>query len=177
MKYRILALTTALILIGCSSNRSGSTEETRSDTPDWWFSPATSETHYYAFGQAKKQNPSLAKQTATARARTEISQAVNVKVASLLKDFMQESGIGDNAQATEFSQAVTKQVTNNSLQGSAIKEAYVAKDGTIYILVEYSLNSVRQNALDAAKKEEALYNEFKAKQGFDDLEKAISDLD
>jgi hypothetical protein len=36
---------------------------------------------------------------------------------------------------------------------------------------------VRQNALDAAKKEEALYNEFKAKQGFDDLEKAISDLD
>jgi bifunctional DNA-binding transcriptional regulator/antitoxin component of YhaV-PrlF toxin-antitoxin module len=68
-------------------------------------------------------------------------------------------------------------VTNNSLQGSAIKEAYVAKDGTIYILVEYSLNSVRQNALDAAKKEEALYNEFKANQGFDALEKAISDLD
>ena len=48
---------------------------------------------------------------------------------------------------------------------------------SIYILVEYSLNSVRQNTLDAVKKEEALYNEFKAKQGFDDLEKAISDLD
>ena len=54
MKYRMLAMTLALILIGCGSNGSGSTEETRSDAPEWWFNPGISETHYYAFGQAKK---------------------------------------------------------------------------------------------------------------------------
>ena len=178
MKKTMIITIAMMLLVGCASTGSGSTESRgSSDMPSWFLVPPTAEDALYGVGQAKKQNPSLAKQTATARARTEISQAVNVKVASLLKDFMQESGIGDNAQATEFSQAVTKQVTSNSLKGATIKEAYVAKDGTIYILVEYSLNSVRQNALDAAKKEEALYNEFKAKQGFDDLEKAISDLD
>ena len=74
---RILLTTCALFLIaGCASNRSGSTEDTKSDTPDWWFSPATSETHYYGFGQAKKQNPSLAQKTATERSRAEISSQV-----------------------------------------------------------------------------------------------------
>ena len=178
MKKTMITAIAMMLFVGCASTGSGSTEERgSSDMPDWFLTPPTAEDALYGVGQAKKQNPSLAKQTATARARTEISQVVNIKVASLLKDFMQESGIGDNAQATEFSQSVTKQVTSNSLAGSTINEAYVAKDGTIYILVEYSLNSVRQNALDAAKKEEALYNEFKAKQGFDDLEKAIRDLD
>jgi len=166
-----------LVFSGCSSTGSGSTEQRgSSDMPSWFLMPPTSEDALYGVGQAKKQNPSLAKSTATARARTEVSQAVNVKVSSMMKDFMSESGIGENAQAQEFSEAVTKQVTDNSLLGSVVKEAYVAKDGTVYILVEYNLNSVKQNALDAAKKEEALYNEFKANQSFDDLENSINKL-
>ena len=64
-----------------------------------------------------------------------------------------------------------------SLQGSSIKEAYVGKDGTFYVMVEYPLNSLRQASLNEAKKQEALYNEFKATQGFNELEEAIRDLD
>jgi len=167
-----------MVLVGCAGPGSGSTEERgSSDMPDWFLVPPTAEDALYGVGQAKKQNPSLARQTATARARTEISQAVNVKVSSMLKDFMQESGVGDNAQALEFSESVTKQVTSNALEGSVVKEAYVAKDGTMFILVDYPLASMRQDALNAAKKEEALYNEFKAQQGFDALEQEIGKLE
>ena len=166
-----------LMLGACAGTGSGSTEERgSSDAPSWFLMPPTAENALYGVGQAKKQNPSLAKQTATARARTEISQAVNVKVTSMLKDFMQESGVGDNAQALEFSEAVTKQVTDNSLQGAVIKEAYAAKDGTIFILVEYSLDSVRKDAVNAATREEALYNEFKAQQSFNELEKSLQNM-
>ena len=167
-----------MVLVGCAGPGSGSTEERgSSDMPGWFLVPPTTEDALYGVGQAKKQNPSLARQAATARARTEISQAVNVKVSSMLKDFMQESGVGDNAQAVEFTESVTKQVTDNSLQGSVVKEAYVAKDGTMFILVDYPLASMRQDALNAAKKEEALYNEFKAQQGFDALEQEIGKLE
>jgi hypothetical protein len=177
---KILPISLTVLLLafaGCASSGSGSTEQRgSSDMPSWFLVPPTSEDVLYGVGQAKKQNPSLAKSAATARARTEISQGVNVKVSSMMKDFMSESGIGENAQALEFSEAVTKQVTDNALAGSVIKEAYVAKDGTVYILVEYPLNSIKQNALDAVKKEEALYNEFKANQSFDDLEDSIKNL-
>ena len=173
MRKNILFAIIILFIVGCSSSKPGGSS---SDMPSWFLMPPNSEGFIYGVGQANKQNPSLSKQAATARARTEISQSVNVKVASMLKDFMQQSGVGDDAMATEFTESVTKQVTNNSLKGSTVKEAYVAKDGTMYIMVEYSMNSLKQAAVSAAKKEEALYNEFKANQGFDELEKSINDL-
>jgi hypothetical protein len=57
-----------------------------------------------------------------------------------------------------------------------IKEAYLAKDGTYFILVEYSLDEARRNAIEAARQEEALFNEFKADQGFGDLEAELAKM-
>lgn len=179
MKYHILTITILLILAGCGSGtRSGSTEESPlSDAPDWFLNPLTSSEVLYAVGTAKKQNPALAKSSATARARDEIARSVNVKVTNMLKDFMQESGVGDNAQALEFTESVSKQVANASLIGSFVSQIKVGKDGTLYVLVEYPLNQVREAAMAEARRQEALYNEFKANQGFDELESVIKNLD
>ena len=178
MKYRILALTMAMILSGCASSRSGSTEASRmKDVPSWFLMPPTSEDAIYGVGSAKKQNPSLARKAATARARDEIAQSVNVKVTNMLKDFMQESGVGENAQALEFTESVSKQVADVSLSGSVRTKTASGKGGWIYVLVEYPLDGLRQSALTEAKKQEALYNEFKSIKGFDDLEEAIRGLD
>ena len=171
----------SLIAISCAgpgATNSGSTEERESkDIPDWFLNPPTAEGYLYGVGEAKKQNPTLATKTATSRARAEISEIVRVKVSSMLKDFMQESGAGGNASALEFSEAVTKQVSDNTLIGSSIKESYVAEDGAIYILVEYPMNNIKDDVLGAAKGKEALYNEFKANQSFEALEEAIKKID
>jgi hypothetical protein len=53
----------------------------------------------------------------------------------------------------------------------------VGKDGTFYVLVSYSLASAIDASINEANKEEALYNEFKARQGFDALEKELGKLD
>jgi hypothetical protein len=93
---------------------------------------------------------------------------------------MQESGIGETAQALEFTESVTKQVTSNSLQGSVIEDTYFANDGSVWVLVSYSLDNTKQNALNAAKaanREEALYNEFKASQSFKEMDTAVQSLD
>ena len=174
MKYRMLAMTLALILAGCGSNRSGSTEETRSDAPEWWFNPAASETDYYAFGQAKKQNPSLAQKTATQRARDDISNQVKSTIQNEIRDYMQESGLGENAQALEFSENTTVAISDNVLKGATPDKYAKMKDGTVYIRVFYLKDSVSKALLDAAKREEALYNEFKASQAFDRLDKKTS---
>jgi hypothetical protein len=44
------------------------------------------------------------------------------------------------------------------------------------MMMEYSLDGARQAALAEVKKQEALYNEFKAEQSFDDLEEAIRNM-
>ena len=50
----------------------------------------------------------------------------------------------------------------------------MGKDGTFYVLVSYSLANAIDASINEANKEEALYNEFKARQGFDALEKGGS---
>lgn len=179
MKKLITLFIIGLILGSCAgTKRSGSTEESpMTDMPEWALVRPEAEDALYGVASAKKQNPALATRTATARARAEVADAVTSKVSAMMKDFMQESGLGDNAQAIEFSESVIKQVSSVSLKGCKVKEVYPAKDGTIYVLVEYPLNGVRDSALQEARKREALYNEFKAQKGFEELEEAIKNLE
>ena len=175
-----------LMITSCGSSsppvRSGSTEApakqdySTSGFPDFFLTPPTAEDAFYGVGTAKKQNPSLAKKTATARARDEIAQAVEVKVNNMLRDFIQESGVGENAQALEFTESVSKQVSSQALTGSKIIKTEVAKDGTFYVLVEYALQNAVDASVSEARNQEALYNEFKARQGFEALEKELNSL-
>lgn len=167
-----------LVFVGCAGKmESGSTESRESrDMPEWSLVPPAVEGYIYGVGQAKKQNPSLAKKVASQRARDEIAAAVKIKVESIVKDFMQESGIGDRSEALEFTQAVIKGVTEATLTGSVIKEVFVGKDGTYFVLVEYSLEQAKRAAIDSARQEEALWNEFKADQAFEALEQEFEKL-
>jgi len=106
----------------------------------------------------------------------EIAQAVEVKVNNMLRDFIQESGVGENAQALEFTESVSKQVSSQALTGSKIIKTEVAKDGTFYVLVEYALQNAVDASVSEARNQEALYNEFKARQGFEALEKELNSL-
>ena len=180
MRYKLticLALFMMISLWGCSSGggqRSGSTEQTTSTEPDWWFNPPTSDDSFYGFGQAKKQNPSLAQKVATQRAKQEISEQVKSTIQNEIRDYMQESGLGETAQALEFSENTTVAISNNVLQGAVSDKYSKGKDGTVYIRVSYPKDGVDKALLNAAKREEALYNEFKASQAFDRLEQKVS---
>ena len=86
----------------------------------------------------------------------------------------------------DFYEDVTKQVADEALNGCSPaggiyhnNSMYFAKDGTVWALMEYSLASVAQNALDAFKgpSEEALYNEFKASQAFKALDAEVEKPD
>ena len=167
-----------LILEGCAAKMESGTTESREsrDVPEWATSRPSMEGMIYGVGQARKQNPSLAKNVAAQRARDEVAAAVNIRVESLVKDFMQESGVGERAEALEFTQSVSKGVADATLTGAMIKETYLARDGTYFVLVEYSLDQARRAAIESARKEEALWNEFKAGQGFDALEAELDKL-
>ncbi|MCH8326906.1 MAG: LPP20 family lipoprotein [Candidatus Marinimicrobia bacterium] len=170
----LAALTTA----GCAGPSVSGTTESRDsrDMPEWSLNRPVVEGMIFGVGQAKKQNPSLAKTVAAQRAREEIASTVKVKVESLVKDFMQESGIGYNAKALEFTQSVSKGVTDATLTGAMIKEAFLARDGTYFVLMEYSLDNARRAAIESARQEEAAWSEINSDRGFEALEAELAKL-
>lgn len=151
--------------------------------PDWIINPLSAEDAIYGSGQAKMRLPSLSQQTADGNARNEIALSIQVRVESMLKTFMQESGI-ENAQALNFAQSVSKQVAAETLNFSKIEKRHICPDGTYYSLAVLPLGASQKlketllkNAANAIHNEEALYNEFKAKNALDELTKEVDRLE
>ena len=160
------------------------TPEQAQCVPDWVVNPPSAEDGIYGSGSAKMQMAALSKTTADQRARQEVVQAIEIKVSSMVKDFMQQSGIGDAAQALQFSQSVSKGISSHVLEGCKIIKRKVCPDGTWHSLALWPIGEanklkqeINKQSTKVVKNEYALYNEFKAKNGFENLQKELDKLD
>ncbi len=166
----------ALMLVDCG----GPPKAKMQDIPEWYLNSPQAEDVIYEAGDAAKMSMALAKEAADSRARDGIARAIEVKVSNMLKNFMQQSGMGDDAEAIEFTSSVSKQVANTVLSGCRITKREMKTKGATfhaYSLAEYNLNSLIRETLNQAKKQKSLYNEAKANLSFDDLEKEIGKLE
>ena len=163
--------------VGCAG--SNPKPLTNKDLPSWYLNPPKFEDRFVGVGDALRPQFSLSKQVATERARVEVARAVETSITSALNDHMQASGMGADASATEFTESVSKSLVNTTLKGCTIEKTEVFKD-RVFVMVTYDANKAREiakeNAKFEAKKEEALYNEFKARQAFDSLDQAIGKM-
>jgi hypothetical protein len=152
--------------------------------PEWQMNPPSTEDGVYGFGAANTQNARLSKKTADSIARDEVVQAIQIKVQTMMKNFMQQAGIGEQVQGLQFSQSVSKQISPYVLYYCKIVKRKVCPNGTWHSLALWPMNKaselkkeIADQTKDLAKNEYALYNEFKAKNGFEDLQKEIDKLD
>ncbi len=173
-KIFLLSLSTLILVIGCAGSKPKPV--TNKDLPEWYLNPPKFEDKFVGVGDALRPQFSLSKQVATERARVEVARAVETTVNSSLNDHMQASGMGMEAGATEFTESVSKSLVSTTLKGCTIEKTEIFKD-RVFVMVTYDAKKAREEAKvaarDLAKKEESLYNEFKARQAFDSLDQAI----
>src|SRR6056297_1766980 len=147
--------------------------------PGWYMKPPRSKDAYYGSGQASKRGVEMARQTADARARDAIARTIELRVSNLFKNFMQESGVGVESEALEFTSSVSKQVVHNVMRGCQIVKREMKQKGELYqcySLAEYDTESLINETKQAARHYRALYNEAKANLNFEELEKEIEKL-
>lgn len=174
--HSVLAGAIIVALVGCG----GSKKVSKSNVPDWFLNPPKAGDKLYGIGSAKKQNVQLAKEISETRAKKEIAQALSQKVQNLMKDFMSESGLGETAEATEFTQSITKTITDIDLEGCTIEKREII-DGTVWSLAVWPIDEAGRSFLKdrinaELKRREALYNELQAKKGFEELDKELQKL-
>ncbi len=173
---QIVSIVLIMIFASCSSSKPTVNSK---DFPDWYLSPPKVEGKYFGVGDAKRPQPSLSKSVATMRARAEISRSIEARVSSEIKQYMDASGIGSGASALEYTQEVVTSISSNVLKGSVIEKTE-AIDGTVFVLASYDLEAARKASKEAlraaARKDEALYNEFKAKNAFKEFDAKIDGM-
>ena len=177
--FTSLLIVIALVFIGCGGSKQVVRDE--SGMPAFVLNPPRAPGKLYGSGIAKKASPQLAKEIADLNAKKEIAKVLGQQVSNLMKQFMGESGIGEAAEVTEFSQSITKAVTDQNLVGVIVeKREFVG--GTMYSLAMLDLTDsevmgfIKNQVERALTSKEALLSEFRAKKGFEELEKELQKL-
>ncbi len=177
---KMLAFAVSAAFVVCVGGCGGSKEISKGNAPEWFLNPPKAADKLYGIGSAQKQSLQLAKEISETRAKKEIAQALSQKVQNLMKDFMSEAGVGEMAEATEFTQSITKTITDVELEGCTIEKREII-DGNVWSLAVWPIDDASRSFLKdkinaELKRREALYNEIQAKKGFEDLDKEIAKL-
>lgn len=174
----VLLVLIALVSMGCSSNSPkpsnvGSVEHMY--YPEWWDAQDSPE-FVYTYGEAVKSTSSTAKDAAYSNAMLSAANYVESNVKGMIKNFEEEAGV-ENPQLLSLTSKVVKVIANAKFNMVRVSKSEMVrqKDGKIkaFVRVQIPQGQVNKNTVSAIKNEEALYNEFKASQRFQELEKEI----
>ena len=186
----LLMLAPLVLLAACSSSpeRSGSSaladcvypDGSDKAAPGWICDEPVVGVSVSAVGIAgpTKAGPSFQKDTATADARGKLVEQFQVQVDKMVKSYLGTTGIGDSETVDSVSQSVLKTVSSDTLYGSKVFKSRVGPDGSMYVLVGLDENATREAAAQAVassmNNDNALWQQFQAQQGFDELKESIA---
>lgn len=118
------------------------------------------------------------KQMAATAARVQLAQSMKVQVQNMIKQYAETTGAADKETVDRVNTSVTKQITDETLQGTRIFRSIQAPDGTMYVLVGLDEAIAQKLAEHAVKtslnNDQAAWQQFRAKKGQDELAADIS---
>ena len=129
-----------------------------------------------AVGSAAKSAAGVGfmKQQAATDARVQLAQNMKVQVQNMIKQYAETTGAGDKETVDKVNTSVTKQITDQTLQGTKVLRSIVAPhDGTMYVLVgldEASAQKLTESAIKTSMgNDKAAWQQFRAQKGQDEL--------
>ncbi len=133
-----------------------------------------------AVGVAEKSAAgySFMKNMAATDARVQLAQAMKVHVQNLVKQYAETTGAASAETVDKVNTSVTKQITDESLVGTKIVKTLTSPNGTLYILLGMdptaAVNATEKAVRTSMGNDRALWQQFKAKKGQDELAAAIA---
>ena len=176
-----LASLLAISIIGCSKEAAPEKADFRCKqenvlAPKWTCIPDVDD-DYFGVGIAQKSAAGMAhmRRVALANGRSDLAQQITSKVKDKITIYSGTTGVGEDETVDQAIEAVTKQLAQVKLVGSKAIDSWTAPSGALYLLVTVSKNStnkqIQQNIKTSYKNERALWQQFKAKNALEELEK------
>lgn len=182
------AMAVALVLTAC-----GGKDEVKQATPDCVFPDATGTPApgwvcdepidgiaVSAVGAADKSaaGHSFMKNMAATDARVQLAQRMKVQVQNMVKQYAETTGAASTETVDKVNTSVTKQITDQTLVGTKIFKTRTSPNGTLYVLLgmdDGATAAAAENALRTSmNNDRALWQQFKAQKGQDELAAAIA---
>ena len=178
MKFRVLIVLAVvfLFLLGaCSSGKKAGSGMREVFQPDWYGLQGDPQ-YIFTYGNAEKVSQNAAEQAAYANAMQEAAQYVEAHVQSMIKNYIEEAGVED-PQVLALTSSVTRVIANARFSGTQIsrRQSYATDQGRYHSFIRVSIpkDEVNRNMRNQIRNEEALYNQFRASQAFQELDRVL----
>ena len=118
------------------------------------------------------------KDQAATSARVRLAQQMEVHVMNMVKQYVETTGVADSETVDQVRTSVSKVVTDQTLLGSRIIGNRTSPNGYLYVLVgideKNTVYNTQKALITSMKNDAALWQEFKAQKGFDELAEEIA---
>ncbi len=170
----LLAVALLLALAACGKDKAKLAGE-EVNFPKWWNSQ-NDEAYVCTYGMATKKDKGMAMDAADANAMMNASLYVESQVKGMIKNYAEEAGV-DNPQNLALTSKVVKVVTDATFSNVITGEQTIYVEGdkeqkryTAYVQKKIPKTEINKSLYNNIRNEEALYNQFKASQAFQELE-------
>ncbi len=124
--------------------------------------------------------PSFMKDQAAAAARVNLAQQMKVHVTNMIKQYVETTGAAASETVDKVNTSVSKLITAETIVGSRVFRSTTSPNGSVYVLVGLD-PSVTKEATEKVLKtsmnnDRALWQQFKAKKGQDELAEEIAKM-
>ncbi|MDY6915232.1 MAG: hypothetical protein SVM86_02810 [Candidatus Cloacimonadota bacterium] len=175
LRIMALLLVVVLIVAACGGKAEGPKGPKKVYYPDWWQLQDSPE-YVQTYGMAEKINQNTSYDAAYANAMLQAAQYVESYVKGMVKNYQEEAGVEDPT-VTALTSSVVKVVSNSKFANAMVtkQETIIIENDRYKTFVRVSIpkESINENLVDKIKKEEALYNAFKASQSFKELDEEL----
>ena len=188
LKSLLIASISSIVFTGCWWDKEPEVKNLHIDSelqgaPNWVMIPKV-KGYISELGGAPKNagnDFSFQREEAMANARNNIAKQITIKVDNMFKTFKATTGHGDNATMDRAIETVSKQVSSQSLSGTSVKDTWISKSGTLYVLMVIDAKSVIQlmekSIKTSFKNDDAMYQKFLSSKAQGELEQELEKLD
>ena len=146
--------------------------------PEWVnMVPKVADVHYET-GYARLSNKANSMKRANADAKEKISQWINTTVQSVVVNYTSDFGSGDERQALEAYESISRQVSETSLMGVTQESVWVDQEGGVWVLLsmpkENTLKAFEVASKSFEQNDAAAYAQFKMNEALKMLESTLS---
>ena len=134
----------------------------------------------YSVGVGESRDLSIAKAMATQRTRANMALVAQAQVTALAKDFQQQLGAGATGQINAAFTRVSEGLADQRLiRSSIIKTKVIEKNGAYSVQMMLGMpikDNIENPLIKEISQDEALYQEFQAWKGHNELSKKVLEL-
>jgi len=186
--YLVAGIAMSALIAGCGAKKKEEVADCvfpdapGTAAPGWICDEPVPGVEVSAVGSATKSGAGhdFMKSMAATSARVQLAQNMKVQVQNMVKQYVETTGAADTETVDKVLTSVSKQITNETLIGTKIYKTRTSPTGALYVLVGMDPASVEQAAKNALKtsmnNERALWQQFKAKKGQDELAAEIAKM-